>query len=102
MVMMPPTIVVAAASAPTVMMTSTVMAPPMPMSISNSKSTPSQISACDLLFDFGGWFEVAGVWAAADADISESEAFPNERKAKNFARAKLAEAQGLDHRSVPA
>ena len=34
MVMMPPTIVVAAASAPTVMMTSTVMAPPMPMPVS--------------------------------------------------------------------
>src|SRR5258708_39324053 len=25
---------------------------------SNSKSTPSKFSACDLLFDFGGWFGV--------------------------------------------
>ena len=54
MVMMPPTIVVAAASAPTVMMTSTVMAPPMPVSMTALDLDDSSIGAAESIRCCGG------------------------------------------------
>jgi hypothetical protein len=71
MVMMPPTIVVAAASAPTVMMTSTVMAPPMPMSMTaldlddNSIGAAESIRCC-------GWHGGRGSCRSKATECSKS------------------------------
>jgi hypothetical protein len=71
MVMMPPTIVVAAASAPTVMMTSTVMAPPMPVSMTALDLDDNSIGAAESM-RCCGWHGGRGSCRSKATECSKS------------------------------